>query len=116
MAPRATTLAREPVRVYFAGALGTPRAGWLPMKDAMHRCISLAELGPGQRARLCEHPRRRPVAVRLEELGFVPGTVVEILRRAPLGDPVEVELRGYRVCLRLADIADLCAMPDGARR
>jgi Fe2+ transport system protein FeoA len=30
----------------------------------------------------------------------VPGTEVQLVRRAPLGDPIEIELRGYRVCLR----------------
>ena len=86
------------------------------MQDAAHDCISLADLAPGRRARLCEHPPRSPVPIRLEELGLVPGTVIEILRRAPLGDPVEVELRGYRVCLRRADVAGLCAVPEEARR
>jgi len=84
--------------------------------DDNNRCVSLALLAPGRRARLCEHPARHPVPVRLEELGFVPGTLVEILRRAPLGDPIEVELRGYRVCLRRADLATLCAVPDAGGR
>lgn len=86
------------------------------MDDRNTRCISLAELAPGRRARLCAHPAPRPIPVRLEELGFVPGTQVEILRRAPLGDPIEVELRGYRVCLRRADLAGLCARPDADAR
>jgi Fe2+ transport system protein FeoA len=34
------------------------------------------------------------------DLGFVPNSRVRVLRRAPLGDPVEYELRGYRICLR----------------
>jgi ferrous iron transport protein A len=86
------------------------------MQDAAPDCISLADLAPGRRARLCEHPPRSPVPLRLEELGFVPGTVVEILRCAPLGDPVEIELRGYRVCLRRADLAGLCAVLERVRR
>jgi ferrous iron transport protein A len=62
--------------------------------------IPLASLPIGGRGRLCSAPDGRPVARRLGELGFVPGTEVRLVRRAPLGDPIEIELRGYRVCLR----------------
>lgn len=39
---------------------------------------------------------------RLLELGFGPGVAVHLLRRAPLGDPITVRLRGYHLSLRLA--------------
>ncbi len=42
---------------------------------------------------------------RLRDLGLVPGTSVRVLRRAPLGDPTEYELRGYRLCLRRSEAA-----------
>jgi Fe2+ transport system protein FeoA len=37
---------------------------------------------------------------RLLELGLVPGTVVELVRFAPLGDPVEIHVRGSNLSLR----------------
>ena len=37
---------------------------------------------------------------RLAELGFTPGTLLEVARRAPLGDPVYVRLRGGAFALR----------------
>ena len=40
---------------------------------------------------------------RIQALGFVPGTTVEVVRRAPLGDPIEYALRGYRICLRASE-------------
>jgi Fe2+ transport system protein FeoA len=46
------------------------------------------------------HVRRR-----LFELGLVPGTQVSIVRRAPLGDPLELSLRGYRLSLRSVEAA-----------
>ena len=49
--------------------------------------------------------------MRLRELGFVPGTPLEVVRRSPFGDPVEVELRGYRICLRRSELETLCAVP-----
>ncbi len=40
---------------------------------------------------------------RLLEMGLVPGTTVSVVRRAPLGDPIEISLRGYRLSLRTAE-------------
>jgi ferrous iron transport protein A len=37
---------------------------------------------------------------RLLEMGFCNGALVEVVRRAPLGDPIEFRLRGYCLCLR----------------
>jgi len=36
-------------------------------------------------------------------MGLLPGTVVEVLRMAPLGDPVELRVRGYQLSLRRAE-------------
>ena len=44
---------------------------------------------------------------RLAELGAVPGTEVRVTRRAPLGDPIEVTLRGYELTLRLEDASKI---------
>lgn len=41
-----------------------------------------------------------PVKRRLSDLGFTPGTVVTMLRRAPLRDPAVFRLRNYEMCLR----------------
>lgn len=40
------------------------------------------------------------IARRLNDLGFWPGTPVALVRKAPLGDPLEYALRGYRLALR----------------
>lgn len=40
------------------------------------------------------------VARRLMELGLVPGTRVEVIRRAPLGDPVELRVRRTHLSIR----------------
>lgn len=37
---------------------------------------------------------------RLCDLGFTPGTEIDVLRRAPLGDPVVYRLRDFEICLR----------------
>jgi ferrous iron transport protein A len=43
------------------------------------------------------------VARRLMELGLVPGTDVQLIRRAPLGDPLEVSVRGVRLSVRRSE-------------
>ena len=42
-------------------------------------------------------------ARRLMDLGLIRGTTVEVIRRAPLGDPMEVRLRGFMLTLRRAE-------------
>ena len=63
---------------------------------------------------LASLPHRRPARIvavggerafrrRLLELGFLPGVPVQVLGAAPLGDPLDVELRGCRFSLRRAE-------------
>ena len=40
---------------------------------------------------------------RMMTMGLIPGTKVTVLRSAPLGDPIEVTVRGYELSLRKAD-------------
>ena len=65
--------------------------------------LSLADLQPGSDAWVEAVDGDTSIGRRLLDLGFVPGTAVRVLRRAPLGDPVEYELRGYRLCLRRSE-------------
>jgi len=37
---------------------------------------------------------------RLQEMGMTVGTTFRVVKVAPFGDPVEIDLRGYRLCLR----------------
>ena len=66
--------------------------------------MTLAELGRGRTARIvgvCDNADPAS-ARRLFDLGFVPGTDVEVLRRAPMADPVVFRIAGYEVALRRA--------------
>lgn len=86
---------------------GLPSKTIINIVDGMGRTIPLRELLPGQPARLAAPRAGEQIARRLQDLGFVPDTPLEVVRRAPLGDPVEIEIRGYRLCLRLALLAGL---------
>ncbi len=41
--------------------------------------------------------------IRLMEMGFVPGSSVTLIKRAPFGDPLQFSLRGYHLSLRKAE-------------
>jgi ferrous iron transport protein A len=74
--------------------------------------ISLAELLPGSEAVVVDVEHTGSVGRRLLDLGLLPRTPVTVLRRAPLGDPVVYELRGYRLCLRRCDAARVRVRPS----
>ncbi len=64
---------------------------------------TLDSLKPGERARVIDVTGDDAVAVRLLEMGLVEGEEIENLGAAPLGDPVEFFIRGYRLSLRLSE-------------
>ena len=72
---------------------------------------TLADLEPGASARIAAVDGGSKLGRRLLDLGFVPGTEVRVVRRAPLGDPVEYELRGYRLCLRRSEALRIHIIP-----
>lgn len=64
---------------------------------------SLAETPIGRIATVVRVRAARTLAVRLMEMGLVPGTEVVVRRKAPLGDPLELELRGYALSIRRSE-------------
>jgi ferrous iron transport protein A len=66
--------------------------------------LTLRELKPGQKARVVALRCTGPLKQRLLGMGFTPGTELFVRKAAPLGDPVEITVRGYELSLRKADI------------
>jgi ferrous iron transport protein A len=66
---------------------------------------ALDSLEVGEAADVLEIDGTGALAVRLAELGFVAGTRVRLVKRAPFGDPLQLELRGYHLSLRRAEAA-----------
>lgn len=60
----------------------------------------LSSLAPGTRGVVAEIRVPATHRGRLLEMGLLVGTAVELVRFAPLGDPVEIKLRGYNLSLR----------------
>jgi Fe2+ transport system protein FeoA len=64
---------------------------------------TLADLEKGGRGRVARIEGRPVVVQRLSEMGLTPGVEVVVVRFAPLGDPIEVRVRGYALSLRRED-------------
>ena len=69
--------------------------------------MTLAELKIGQDAVLRTIGGQGELRHHLLDMGLTPGTEVTLRKIAPMGDPIEVELRGYELTLRLADAAKI---------
>lgn len=63
----------------------------------------LSQLQPGERATICDVGGGGVLRRRLLDMGVVPGAEVEVVRVAPLGDPVEYIIKGYRLSLRRSE-------------
>ena len=69
--------------------------------------MTLAEIKVGQDAVLRTIGGQGELRHHLLDMGLTPGTEVTLRKVAPMGDPIEVELRGYELTLRLADAAKI---------
>ena len=67
----------------------------------MHR--TLADLEPRQEGIIASIEGNDGISVRLAELGFTPGITVRFIRRAPLGDPIQVGVRGFELAVRASE-------------
>jgi Fe2+ transport system protein FeoA len=75
--------------------------------------VSLNKLSPGERGTITRittsalHVRQR-----LLEMGMTKGTAIEIVRYAPMGDPIEVKVKGYRLSLRREEAESIIIQRD----
>ncbi|MEY4939754.1 MAG: hypothetical protein RIQ93_1489 [Verrucomicrobiota bacterium] len=65
--------------------------------------MKLSELAVGATAVVRSFPKTGGAFVRLREMGLLAGTPVKLIRAAPLGDPLEIKLRGYHLTLRKSE-------------
>ncbi len=62
--------------------------------------MSFAELKKGMTGSVLRVLDQTDESIRLQEMGLTVGTAFRVVKVAPFGDPIEIELRGYRLCLR----------------
>jgi ferrous iron transport protein A len=71
-----------------------------PRERTERKTLKLGDLEAGARAVVRRVSGEPELLHRLMELGFVPGTTVTLVRRAPMGDPIELRLRGTHFSIR----------------
>lgn len=72
---------------------------------------SLCDLKPGQHAIIERFLNEAANAFRLKEMGLIPGTVVELIRKAPWGGPLQIKVRGSILSLRRSDALIMAISP-----
>jgi ferrous iron transport protein A len=68
---------------------------------------SLNELRPGEKGRIVKVSGDGSITRRFRDMGLVTGSEVEVERVAPLGDPVEIKIKGYHLALRREEAASI---------
>ncbi|MCK4935936.1 MAG: ferrous iron transport protein A [Elusimicrobiales bacterium] len=69
--------------------------------------MKMTELKAGDKAEIISIKARGEVATRLIDMGLVKGTRFKLIRKAPLGDPIEIMLRGFFLSLRLNEAENI---------
>ena len=69
--------------------------------------MTLDQLPVGQSGTITAVGGEGPLRCRLLDMGLIPGTAVTVRKVAPMGDPMELRLRGYELTLRKADAANI---------
>lgn len=77
----------------------------MPAASGAAEPLSLDRIAIGRSARVATVTGGDATALRLLEMGLTPGASVRVVAHAPLGDPLELEVRGYRLSLRRSDAA-----------
>lgn len=65
--------------------------------------MTLAKLPVGKSATITKVGGEGELRCRLLDMGLIPKTTVKVMKIAPLGDPIEIRVRGYELTLRLED-------------
>jgi DtxR family transcriptional regulator, Mn-dependent transcriptional regulator len=69
--------------------------------------IPLSEMKPGEKAQIERVSGDGAVKRRIRDMGVTTGSLVEVVRVAPLGDPMDVKIKGYHLSLRKEEAADI---------
>jgi ferrous iron transport protein A len=78
----------------------------------MAELSKLSLLAVGSKAVVRGFPKQGSAFLRLREMGLMPGTAVTLIRTAPLGDPLEIKVRGYNLTLRKTEADQILVEPS----
>lgn len=69
--------------------------------------MTLEKLAIGKEAKVVKVGGAGELRLRLLDMGLIPRTIVKIQKIAPMGDPIELRLRGYELTLRKEDAKNI---------
>ncbi len=69
--------------------------------------MTLKDLKPGQQGIVTSIGEKGPVRKRIMDMGVTPGAAIKVIKVAPLGDPIEVNIRGYELSLRKSEASQI---------
>ena len=75
--------------------------------------MTLEELAIGKAAVIADVGGEGALRCRFLDMGLIPRTRVEVRKVAPMGDPLEIRIRGYELTLRKEDARKITVMPEG---
>ena len=84
------------------GCLGPDRT-----KCAYEQSVKLSDYRPGERGAILQVCGRPDFRLRMMEMGFVKGAEIEVVKYAPLTDPIEFLIKGYHVSLRRREASEI---------
>ena len=83
------------------------------IEPLQEKLTCLADTCVGQSVRIAQIEGCGPIRQRLLDMGVIRGTVVRIKRVAPLGDPIEISLKGYNLAIRKSEAQAILVEPEG---
>lgn len=75
--------------------------------------MKMSDLKAGDKATVTAVDAQGEVAQRLLDMGLVTGTKFKVIRKAPLGDPIEIKLRGFMMALRVKEASFITVEKTG---
>ncbi|MCD8204583.1 MAG: ferrous iron transport protein A [Coprobacillus sp.] len=77
-------------------------------KESEIKTCKLSDLKKGQSGRVVSmNNENKALRRRLLDMGITKGVVIHIKKISPLGDPIDIELRDYELCIRKADMKEI---------
>jgi ferrous iron transport protein A len=72
---------------------------------------ALSQINPGKRVKIIQIKGKGSARRRILDMGMIPGAELEVIKRAPLGDPIEFKIKGYNLTLRKNEAEQIIVQP-----
>ena len=78
--------------------------------------MTLDKLKIGKTGRIVSVGGEKSLRLRLLDMGLIPKTEVKVIKVAPMGDPIELQVRGYELTLRQEDAREIQVAEEGEEK